>query len=53
MYECLYPLTPRPTTHATRRLDSISFILFPYVESLLLFARRGLIRALDSLEVQE
>jgi hypothetical protein len=26
-----FPLMPRPTTHSTRRLDSFSFVFFPYV----------------------
>ncbi|HYX71682.1 MAG TPA: hypothetical protein VE732_02850, partial [Nitrososphaera sp.] len=35
------------TTHSTRRLDSIPFIVILFLLALMLYARRGLIRALD------
>jgi hypothetical protein len=38
------------TTHSTRRLDSIPFMLVWWSVCWMLFARRGLIRALDSFD---
>jgi hypothetical protein len=35
-----------PTTHSTRRLDSIPFKMLPRIVDCVLLARRGLIRAL-------